>query len=153
MELVKQAVCFLLLFGLPLSGCRGPAVPARVPVEGTLMLNGQPLANKSLRFLPESGEGLTGQGTTDAQGNFKLMAVVPGALSDYFGLPPGAYKVIVQDSMSIMATAGESGPGEMLIPSAGSTEIPNFLQSEQTTRLRVEVREGQRLELDLAKVE
>ncbi|MBM4002548.1 MAG: carboxypeptidase regulatory-like domain-containing protein [Planctomycetes bacterium] len=153
MDFFQQNGWLLLWSALALSGCRGPAVPARVPVEGKLLLNGQPLANKSLRFVPESGDGLTGQGTTDAQGNFNLMTVVPGALRDYFGLPPGAYKVVVQDSMSIMSTAGDGGAGEMLIPGAGSTEIPSFLQSEDTTRLRVEVRDGKRLELDLAKVE
>ncbi len=125
-----------------LYGCGRAAVPKLVPVEGTLTFQSRPLANKSLKFIPESGSGLVGQGSTDERGKYRLLAIVPGAVSDYAGLPPGKYKVLVFEPMVVMQTPGASGPSEMLIPNANVSEIPSLYQAENTTRLFVEVLEA-----------
>lgn len=138
---------------LCLFGCAGEAVPDLVPVEGTLTLQGKPLANKSLRFVPESGNGLTGHGNTDKNGKYRLLAIVPGAVTDHAGLTPGKYRVVVFEPMAVMETPGASGSGALLIPSASGSEIPLDYQSANTTRLFAEVpAAGGKIDLDLAAV-
>ena len=136
-----------------LYGCGGEVVPKLVLVEGTLTIQSKPLANKSLRFVPESGSGFIGHGNSDENGKYRLLAIVPGAISDHVGLPPGKYKVIVFEPMAVMQTPGASGSGEMLIPSATGSEIPLEYQSENTTRLFVEVlAAGGKIDLELSVV-
>src|SRR5690349_16946793 len=61
-----------------------------VPAEGTVTLDGQPLANASVGFVPDE-EGLqTASGTTDKNGRFRLMIGDRKA-----GALPGKYKVLV----------------------------------------------------------
>ncbi len=71
---LRQAV-LIVCFGCLLSyGC-GPTatgLPNVAPVSGTVTLNGEPLANASIVFESESGH--SALGTTDAAGNFLLMA-------------------------------------------------------------------------------
>ena len=71
---LRQAV-LLLCFGCLLSHGCGPkatGLPNVAPVSGTVTLNGEPLANASIVFESESGH--SALGTTDAAGNFLLMA-------------------------------------------------------------------------------
>jgi hypothetical protein len=61
------------LLGLFLLGCGGPKI---VEVEGTVKLNGQPLPDVMVEFLPDSEKGNPGPratGKTDAQGHYRLV--------------------------------------------------------------------------------
>jgi len=73
----------ILLTALALAGCGS----GLVPVEGTVLLDGQPLADAQVLFLPKSG-GRPAAGKTDAQGKFKLMTDRPDD-----GAQPGEYEV------------------------------------------------------------
>lgn len=59
---------------LAAAGCGAPRVRL-VPVEGVVKINGKPAANISVQFMPDAlkgGKGPTSQGTTDAEGKFRL---------------------------------------------------------------------------------
>jgi hypothetical protein len=59
-----------LLLCLPICGCSGTSGPEMGEVSGTVKLDGQPLANASVRFTPESGA--PSIGITDEQGYYEL---------------------------------------------------------------------------------
>ncbi len=67
--LVASAV--IALGGLLLAGC-GPSsdVPKLAPVHGVVTMDGKPLANATVRFIPESGR--PSVGVTDEQGRYEL---------------------------------------------------------------------------------
>ena len=70
---------------LAATGCGGTIKP--VPVAGTVTLDGKPLADATVRFLPV-GEGHGAFGRTDENGNFKLTT-----FSTNDGALPGEYKI------------------------------------------------------------
>jgi hypothetical protein len=80
-------------------GCGAGSGP--VPVRGVVKLDGQPVANASVVFIPETSGGREAYGSTDANGAFRLTTTKPddGAL-------PGKYKVVIQPP----APAGGSTP-------------------------------------------
>lgn len=75
LRFAKFLGCCLLTAAL---GCNG-ASDATAPVSGKVTLDGAPLANAQVRFLPKASEGseagLSSSGTTDAEGRFSLTTV------------------------------------------------------------------------------
>jgi hypothetical protein len=69
---------------LLLAGCGGGPTLGRV--EGTVTLDGQPLADAKVEFQPTSGS--PSYATTDAQGDYKLMFA-----PDQYGAIPGDHVV------------------------------------------------------------
>lgn len=64
-------ICFVVLLGLStLSGCGGN--PNLGQVTGTIKLDGEPLPDAMVVFIPGSG-GTTSYGKSDASGNYKMM--------------------------------------------------------------------------------
>jgi|SRR5947209_409262 len=115
---------------LLLGGCHS-ADPSLVPVSGTVALDGQPLANATVTFIPKDGTpGFGGVGRTDAAGKYKLL----GSRDDAPGVPPGEYRVVIgkrlmPDGSEVPADdktppmnspARESLPGEYSSMSASS---------------------------------
>lgn len=141
------------------AGCSDPG-PVRFPVEGTLTLDGKPLPFKSLTLHPTDGvAGHGAAGFSDAEGKFYLQAIVPGAVRDYRGCPPGRYRVVISEPLipidgststeSIQGEAvGEEGPAAavaMVPPTrrrAAPGDVPASYRSQQTSPLVVEVSEG-----------
>jgi hypothetical protein len=99
------------------------------PVEGLVTLEGRPLANVGVTFLPE-GKGPLASGNTNAAGEFRLSTLRPGD-----GAPVGRHRVVVG--------AAEEG--------TATTAIPQVYGRPDTTPLSVEVQPGQvnRVRLDL----
>jgi len=125
-----------------------------VPVDGTVFLNGQPLAYKSVLFLPEGETAGNGAGGyTNGDGEYSLIAVVFGATKDYDGCPPGRYRVVVSEP-SIPITEADFGPldgeeegdqpavavGPLMSPATRA--IPAVYTSDETTPLVLEVPES-----------
>ncbi|GIW97346.1 MAG: hypothetical protein KatS3mg111_0679 [Pirellulaceae bacterium] len=75
-----------MLLSITLMGCGGEKL---YPVTGTVTVDGSPVEGLQVVFAPENGEGLTGTGTTDAAGKYKIVTM-KGA-----GLPPGNYRVAI----------------------------------------------------------
>jgi len=133
--------CMAAVMCLCLAGCSdgGPDLNL-VPVVGTVTLDGQPLANKSLLFTPESGGGVSAGGNTDASGKYSLTAVVSGVTGDQAGAPPGQYKVTVFEPMiAIESAEGDEMMEEMIIPGQSQSTIPLIYQAVATTDLVVTV--------------
>jgi len=87
---VGAVVAMLAMSGL--FGCGSG--PKLVPVSGTVTLNGKPLKDAAILFLPDESnrEGLPGQDQTGPEGNYKVMT------NGRSGLVPGKYRVVVTKS-------------------------------------------------------
>lgn len=77
-------------------GC-GDGRPARVPVSGKVLIDGQPLAVGAVRFMPEHGRPATGALRSD--GSFTL-----GTFEQDDGVVPGAHAVTIHASEEISNT-------------------------------------------------
>jgi len=136
-----------------LPGCSREPPPATV--EGTLRLNGKPLENCLVTFLPEPGRGAQGPrslGLTDSQGAYRLRRD-----NQQEGAATGWHRVTVQDlavSSGILrrdhgavdADVKENSPPP---PVRRSRVAPRYL-SPNDTPLRHEIQPGhQAIDLDL----
>lgn len=74
-----------------LTGC-GPGVnaPVTVPVEGIVQLDGAPLADARVTFIPVEKTVNACIGTTDASGKYELTQ------ASFKGASPGSYKVTIE---------------------------------------------------------
>jgi hypothetical protein len=81
-----------MTFTLLLSGCSGGGIAGLVSCEGIVSLNGQPLENASVTFIPTTGNRSAG-GMTNAQGHYKLSTNLN------VGVLPGEYKVTITKSV------------------------------------------------------
>jgi hypothetical protein len=147
----KIALAIVACFGLCfVAGC-GRSGPTLVPVNGTVSLDGQPLAFKSLLFIPDEGTPGNGAGGyTNGDGEYSLIAVVFGATRDFDGCPPGRYRVVVSEP-TIPITEADFGPvdaydeGDEPAVAVGpvsnpvTREVPEIYASEQSTPLLLEV--------------
>jgi hypothetical protein len=97
---------FAVVVGVALSGCG----ERRVPVEGEVTLDGQPVARATVTFTSEDGSKVF-SGQTDESGKFSLSSTAgPGAA-------PGSYKVTVVKYATAVAApinpAEEANPSKM----------------------------------------
>lgn len=110
----------ILLFAV-IVGC-GDSGLTLVPLTGTITLDGQPLPFKSLMLVPTEGTpGHGAGGYTDGQGTFKLRAIVPGAVEDFPGCPPGKYQVVVSEPQVPLSDADFADPSSRM---AAETDEP-----------------------------
>lgn len=87
----------VVLAALVVSGCKRGTSLKTVPVEGTVTFNGAPLTDAVVTFFPLAGEDPPANGTTDAEGKFKLQTYVsPTQILD--GAVAGQYRVSVVKS-------------------------------------------------------
>lgn len=149
--MVRHAV-YMLLASTVLTGCgRGPNL---VEVEGMLTLDGEPLAFKSIVFVPEQGTPENGAaGYSNKEGKYQLMAIVSGVTRDMDGVPPGRYKVTVSEPMIPISEKDFEKPespraSDDPAPAIGfptaprKQEIPRVYTSSTTTPLTLEVPEN-----------
>jgi len=78
---------FLSVLAFTFTGC-GYRRPAQVKTTGTVTLDGEPVAQASLMFIPDSGR--PASGTTNESGAFEL-----SSYGGNDGLPAGNYRVTV----------------------------------------------------------
>ena len=81
---------------LLVTGC-GPSGPATYPVTGTITMDGKPIADATIAFVPMGGESdgrKTASGRTDAQGMYALttFAKDDGALAGEYGIKVEKYE-------------------------------------------------------------
>jgi hypothetical protein len=90
---LRAGLIVAVLSMLSQTGCGGG--PKLVPVSGTVTLNGKPLGDADILFVPteENTEGLAGNDKTGPEGNYKAMT------NGRAGLVPGQYKVIISRSL------------------------------------------------------
>ena len=118
----------ILAFLILITGCaRSP-----LPVQGTLTVDGRPLANANVIFVPDDPDGKSATGTTDASGAFRLTTF---KLHD--GAMRGSYKVTVTHSERIEIPADIKDPDEQKAFLASQPVKPSvipqaYTQSDQT---------------------
>ena len=104
------------------------------PVEGTLTLNGQPLANAQVVFHPKSPVDkkiVAARGRTDASGNFKLTTY-----DAHDGAAEGAYAVTVQFYQTVSAQHGvpawpQHPAPKYSLPTTTDVTAQNLLRRQQ----------------------
>lgn len=89
-------VVSLCTFSLLIVGC-GPSRPKVVRVSGQVLIDGEPVADASVQFVPTGAR--AAQGQTDAQGQFTLTTFEEGD-----GCAPGVHRVVVVAITSTSAT-------------------------------------------------
>ena len=145
----RSCALVAVLFGGLAGGCSSDGPPL-APVRGRVTLDGKPLAGKTVKFVPEPGTPGQGAGaTTDADGNYTLLAARPGATRDTPGAPPGAYRVVVVEPMFPIdlpvQSAADATPAPAVGPPAPAKkkqEIPAVYTTPDATPLRTEVTTG-----------
>jgi hypothetical protein len=135
------------------AGC-GDDGPKLVQVSGTVTVDGEPLARKTVRFYPEPGTPGQGAGaSTGEDGKFTLIAVRPGATRDVSGVPPGTYRVVVTEPMfpieaPLPEAPADGSPAPAIGPPTPTRKkpagpgIPAAYTKPETTPLKVQVPEG-----------
>jgi hypothetical protein len=84
------------LASIMLVGCGGVK---RIPVAGTVTLDGQPLDDAIITFAPDAAKGNTAQITCSGpvkEGRYELQTTSTTRADSGSGVPPGWYKVIVR---------------------------------------------------------
>lgn len=121
-----SSLTMLALGTLASAGC-GRSGPAVAFVEGTVLLDGQPVAEATVGFSPLAG-GLPAVGMTDGDGRFHLSST--GGGRPEAGAVPGEYAVVV--SKQVVENTGNSAPPEQEStvppsswPDRGSARPPN----------------------------
>lgn len=75
------------------AGSSGPVLPKTVPVKGVVTLDGKPLTNAMIVFIPTgSTTGIGSSGYTDKDGKFELQTASGSVKTP--GAPPGDYRVV-----------------------------------------------------------
>jgi hypothetical protein len=98
-----QVVASLTLASL--AGCGSEADKfTLVPVSGTVTMNGKPLAEATVSFIPDQGnkESTAGADTTGPEGTYKA------GFQHRSGLAPGKYKVIITPPLPASAKVNEA---------------------------------------------
>jgi len=114
-----RIACFMALFFITicLLGCGGDGLN-RVPIQGVLTSQGEPINGATVLFIPAAGTpGEGGIGQTDAAGKFTLIS---SRQSDT-GIPPGKYTVRV--------TRLIDGDGTILPPDVAEADYPMSRES------------------------
>ncbi len=143
----------LALALLPLSGCGRDKSSATV--EGTLRLNGKPLENCLVTFLPESGQEESGPhstGYTDQQGVYRLRFA-----DQQEGVVVGRHRVTIQDlSVAMGVVRRDHGTVDAEVEESGiaapvrPSRVSDGYASASRTPLTREVKLGhQVIDLDL----
>jgi hypothetical protein len=125
----QVAVGLLALFPFA-SGC-GPTYsgPPLVPVEGTVTLDGKPLADATVTFIPTGATmGQSSFGSTDTEGHFVLKTA-----EGHAGAPAGRYKVVISKWLNPDGTVFRPSPDVSPMDSTAKESIsPAYSEADRT---------------------
>lgn len=135
---VPVLVCVCLISG----GCGGGASdkPKTEPVTGTITLDGTPLADATVTFVPDDKKANPGTGITKADGKYQLATTAnPGAM-------PGTYKVVIEayranDGAALKVEEGTDIEQLKMAGQAKQILPPNY-SDPTATELKAEVKSG-----------
>ncbi len=143
----------LAVLAFTFTGC-GYRRPARVKTTGTVTLDGEPVANAALMFIPDSGR--PASGNTNTNGEFQV-----SSFGGNDGLPAGNYRVtatrlVLKDKFQqlydrqIERAKAEAEPGEEpeevdieFGDSAYENELPEKYEELDTTDITVTITKQQ----------
>ena len=125
-----KPISFLMVLALSLAGCGdGPSEK----IQGRVTLNGDPLPNAAMQFIPIGETGGTGaSGMTDKDGNYLLTPHHQAA-----ELAVGEYKVVI--SRRLNPDGSEPDPNTPPIESQAVETLPPHYSDRERTKLRVKI--------------
>lgn len=130
-----------ILFGL--TGCGGgERLPPLLPVEGTVKMNGKPLASAELSFIPDpSNKDVTiGSAFTADDGTYKVRFL------SKMGLSAGKYVVTVRksevDDISKIPDAMKNDPAQLEMMGVTKPVLNDRYSSPEKSPFRIEVAES-----------
>lgn len=127
--------------------CQGCGSSGPQPVRGVVLLDGAPLANACVTFLPKDGAGRPAFAYTADDGAFELNTLTAGD-----GAMPGEYKILVSKTEVVKGAKRQLAPGEIVGPEGEIPVTANRVHAsyndEQTTPFSAKVPCG-RLSLEL----
>lgn len=128
-------------------GCGGSdaaksARPKVVPATGLVKYKGQPVADATVVFVPDSPAGVAANATTDGDGKFVLKAFDPDE-----GAVPGKYKVTVS-KVEIPLPAPRASHDEVIKPVVPKYLVPQKYEDPEKSGLTAEVVDGQKNEFE-----
>lgn len=122
------------------AGCGKPSPPPLVEASGTVTLNGDPLPNASVRFIPMFkgfGAEVIAEAVTNQDGAFKLICLGTN------GACVGTHKVTVEEGPLPREAIGESGRAQMAmtkyLQSLPNRPIPSEYGNVAQTPLTIEI--------------
>ena len=123
--------------GIAFAGCNASMTgPPLAPVEGIVLLDGQPLGGATLLFQPQGDTpGQGGTARTGADGRFTLTAFDLGAK----GVPAGSYRVTISKQVKPDGTDFQPRPDEDPMLAAYKELLPPQYTDAAQTPLKAEV--------------
>lgn len=144
---MTQRLPALVAFGIALSFISGCAksFPVIVPTEGVVLLNGKPLPNASVTFMPmldQFGAESYSSGVTDEKGKFTLTC----HYNDQPGAALGKHIVLVTEAPlpDTMRTIQDSRVVDAYQAKLGNRPIPAMYASAGKSPIRIDVAPGQK---------
>lgn len=134
---VRQIVHLLFLVTFLLPGCSGNLDPyGRLPVSGSVTLDGQPLPNGEIAFTSESVVPVVSGGK-----------IIDGKFSvpQQQGLPPGTYKVAITSMKEIVHPSGDA----MNHPTEYKELIPENFNKKSTLTAEVTAQSENKFSFDV----
>jgi len=139
-----------LVVAMTLAGCGGSRTS---PVEGTVLLEGKPVAGASIQFIAQ-GKGRDATGQTDASGQFTMSTFKPRD-----GVLPGTYKVVISPPTGPIDTAHYASAEEAMAaasksPPKKNSDKPSFPEKysrPDQTPLTQDVPAGKKVVFELKK--
>lgn len=149
------AFCVTLFFVCGCGGVSNSKVPKLVPATGTVKLDGQPLGNASVRFIPQPSPGKPGvayveesAAVTNSDGSFVLKGIHAEAGR---GAMVGEHRVVIEKL--VMKKDGSDAPQEFDLATMGDDVKqllpPIYSDQEKTTLTATVSPEGNAIEFDL----
>ncbi len=139
-KLSKTGCLLLSLIPLLLIGCDDDEAPVLVPVQGIVLLNGRPLPEAQVRFIPmiDQGSEYLASGQTDAQGRFTLTCAAGK------GASIGENRVLIVEGTIPPELLSESAQDKMIqyMNARQNRPIPKRYAKLATSPLRETVTEG-----------
>lgn len=128
---------FLVCIAATFVGCGGASAPNIVPVEGVVMLGGQPLPKAEVRFIPQLdvGNGHIATAVTDENGRYQLMC------NGKSGACEGENLVVVAEADVPTELLSENAQEELAAyrKSLSNRPIPTGYSSPVNTPLRITI--------------
>ena len=148
---------FATVLMLAVVGCSGERFsnlkqPSTVQVGGVVKMDGLPLANASVQFIPlPSTPGIGSQGYTNAAGEFEL-TTPRGRKSVVRGAPEGKYRVTVTKYVKLDLQHAQGNSDEHTTLVGAIDQMPPLYSNPEMTILEAEVvRDGAPIVLELVK--
>ncbi len=114
---------------LCIAGCNsGPPLPATVPAEGSVSLDGAPVSDVTIVFIAEQGN-YNASGVTDKNGKFSMKA-----FDTKNGAVPGSYKVELNKTV-VESKDGRKGESEVNLKYGLPKKYASFVTSGLTITL------------------